>query len=116
MRRIHDSAGKAHVFHKIQPALATDLGESAGRKKMGIRSVKMVIGRIGRTAGIRPAAIFLRHARSDRRMILYNVTVAIDDFGFVLCHGSVPLCRGTACRAPTIYLLQLLTPRSVEKQ
>ncbi len=48
--RIEHRAGKADVFHEIDPALAADSRKGARREKMRIGRVQMIVGRIGAAA------------------------------------------------------------------
>jgi hypothetical protein len=57
---------------------------------MGIGRVKMIVRWIRASTGAEAAAIFFRHARGDGRVILDDVSVAIDNFMFCFWHRLPP--------------------------
>ena len=91
--RIEHGARQADIFHEVDPALSADLGEGAGRKKVRIGGVQMIVGRVGAPARAEAVAVLSRHARRDRRMIFHHMAVAVDDFVFFVAHGSYLLCH-----------------------
>ncbi len=91
----------------IQPS-RPDFGEGAGRKKMRVGRMQMIVGRVGAAARAEAVAVFLRHARRDRRMIFHHMAVAVDDFMFFVAHGPVsPFLAVTLSRRQRIWILQL---------
>jgi hypothetical protein len=54
---------------------------------MRVGGVEMIIRRVGAARGAKATAIFFRHARGNRGMILDDVAVAVNDLMFGFRHG-----------------------------